>query len=55
VPSKWTLDATEVGFLPSEWTLDATEVDFRLPLERTLECDMKTEVDFVPCGVDFEM
>jgi hypothetical protein len=23
--------------------------------ERTLECDLKTEVDFVPHGADFEM
>jgi hypothetical protein len=26
-----------------------------MPAERTLECDLKTEVDFVPRGADFEM
>jgi hypothetical protein len=26
-----------------------------MPIERTLECDLKTEVNFVPRGVDFEM
>jgi hypothetical protein len=25
-----------------------------MPAERTLECDLKTEVDFVPLGADFE-
>ena len=35
-----------VVILPLERTLDATEIDFRLPSERTLECDLKTEVDF---------
>jgi hypothetical protein len=24
-----------------------------MPIERTLECDLKIEVDFVPHGVDF--
>jgi hypothetical protein len=27
-----------------------------MPAEQTLECDLKTEVDFVmPCGADFEL
>jgi hypothetical protein len=26
-----------------------------MPAERTLECDLKTEVDFVPREADFEM
>jgi hypothetical protein len=26
-----------------------------MPTVRTLECDLKTEVDFVPRGADFEM
>jgi hypothetical protein len=26
-----------------------------MPKERNLECDLKTEVDFVPHGADFEM
>jgi hypothetical protein len=26
-----------------------------MPAVRTLECDLKTEVDFVPRGADFEM
>jgi hypothetical protein len=26
-----------------------------MPAERTLECDLKIEVDFVPRGADFEM
>jgi hypothetical protein len=26
-----------------------------MPAEQTLECNLKTEVDFVPCGADFEM
>jgi hypothetical protein len=26
-----------------------------MPAERTLECDLKTLVDFVPRGADFEM
>jgi hypothetical protein len=26
-----------------------------MPADRTLECDLKTEVDFVPRGADFEM
>jgi hypothetical protein len=26
-----------------------------MPAERTLECDLKTEVDFAPRGADFEM
>jgi hypothetical protein len=26
-----------------------------MPAERTLECDLKAEVDFVPRGADFEM
>jgi hypothetical protein len=26
-----------------------------MPAERTLECDLKTEVDFEPRGADFEM
>jgi hypothetical protein len=38
--------------MPSERTLDATEVG---PAVRTLEWDLKTEVDFVPRGADFEM
>jgi hypothetical protein len=27
----------------------------QMPAERTLECDLKTKVDFVPRGADFEM
>jgi hypothetical protein len=38
-----------------EWTLDATEVDFRCRQNGLLECDLETEVDFVPHGADFEM
>jgi hypothetical protein len=41
--------------VPSERTLNATEVDFRCRQSGLLECDLKTEVDFVPRGADFEM
>jgi hypothetical protein len=54
-PSERTLDVTEVDFLPSEWTFRSDGVDFRLLLERTLECNLKTKVDFVSCEADFEM
>jgi hypothetical protein len=26
-----------------------------MPAKQTLECDLKTDVDFVPHGADFEM